>query len=310
MSYSHPALLTLAMLMMPTLPVLADERPPPAQHRFFYQTTVAARVAPLGLLGQVQLGYRFRLYEGAGPVLRDNYVGVSVLPTLSPGFARIGGLLELQPFAPLRLSAMIDNSAYLRTFNLLQSFPTVTAPHSDTVLRAGSAAGDNYNASVVQVTLGALLQGRLDKFILRNNFRAVYSNGDLRAGDRGFYDLAYDVMAPDDGWIVVNDVDAVYELEPGFVVGARHHLTKALYGAQHFAPGEPTNDINTPFQRLGPFVSYRFGEDDGSLLHSATLLASAQWYLQHRFRTGQDTSAALPLILVVFQFSGDFITIP
>jgi len=37
------------------------------------------------------------------------------------------------------------------------------------------------------------------------------------------------------------------------------------------------------------------------------VLVLAQWHLQHRFRTGEDVTAALPCLAVAFQFVGDLL---
>jgi hypothetical protein len=289
----------------PTGSTRASSEAPPPRHRLLQTTYVAARLNPLGLFAQMQLSYRFRLYEGEGALLRDNYVSIGLLPTISPAFARLGAQLEVQPVAALRLTGAIESSSYFGTFNLFQSFPTVTAPFSDSDIKRGGEADLEYRTNVLQATLGALLQARLGSIVVRNNLRGVYFNAATRNGDRAFYDQFFDVMAPDDGWVLFDDADLLYEIKPGFLVGARFHLAHAIYEGRHYLPGEDRTNPNTPMMRLGPFAAYRLSEDDGSLFHSPTLVLSAQWHLAHRWRTGEDTSAGLPMILLAFAFSSD-----
>ncbi len=47
----------------------------------------------------------------------------------------------------------------------------------------------------------------------------------------------------------------------------------------------------------------------GAKFNTPTVFVLVQWYLKHRFRTGADTSQALPLIGVGFQMTGDFLPV-
>jgi hypothetical protein len=72
--------------------------------------------------------------------------------------------------------------------------------------------------------------------------------------------------------------------------------------------GERLADITAgPQTRLGPLIAYTFYEDEGALVDRPTLFFLANWWLNHRFRTGLDTPQALPMIAVALQVQGDFI---
>ena len=132
---------------------------------------------------------------------------------------------------------------------------------------------------------------------------------DLRDGDRTFYDIVFDVLVPDRGWFVVNDLDLLWVSDFGLTLGARWTLTHAFYEDRHFEPGEArSQNPNTPHHRLGPFLAYTFWDDQGaSKLDRPTALLIVNWWLEHRYRTGEDVSAALPYIALGFAISGDLL---
>jgi hypothetical protein len=86
-----------------------NERPrprldgPPPPNRLFLHSITAVRINPLGLLELATLSYRSRIFESESLALMDNFAGLGVTADLSPAFARIGPLIELQPLTMLRL---------------------------------------------------------------------------------------------------------------------------------------------------------------------------------------------------------------
>jgi len=274
------------------------------KHRIMSTGYAAMRVNPLGLFVQPNLQYRYRLYKGEGALLRDNFLAIGLIPTLSPAFGRVGAQVDVQPVAALKLTAAYERGYYFGTFDLFQSFPGAGANFSDTVIKENGEAERNYKTDVTQATLGALVQLKVGPVAVRNNFRGIYFNADLRTGDTTFYDQFFDVLIPDDGWVLVNDADAIYEIKPGFVVGLRHHISSPRYKDRHFAVGDDRN-VNNSIQRLGVFAAYRLSEEDGSKFHTPTIVASSQWHLEHRWRTGADVSQAIPLLFVGLTWSGD-----
>ena len=122
-------------------------------------------------------------------------------------------------------------------------------------------------------------------------------------GDRVFYDPEYDVLVDGHGWAAQSDVDLGIQLSPAVIVGLRHTLTLAWYREAAYAPGESRDNPNTPMSRLGPAVRWAFF-DRATGAECASVILIAQWYLQHRYRTGEAVSGAVPLLGLGFMLGG------
>src|SRR5690606_19363171 len=156
----------------------------------------------------------------------DNFVGIGVIPTLSPAFARIGPIIELQPASVLQLWASYEVFRYFGTFGFLQSFASPPADFSDSEIqrRRDPPAGEPappYAATGPQLNLGATGQIKIGHIAIRNLFRAMRPDYDARAGDRVVYDILFDVLVPNGGWFVNNDLDALWVTDFGLAAGAR-----------------------------------------------------------------------------------------
>jgi hypothetical protein len=283
--------------------------PPPA-NRLFFRSLTAARVNPLGLLEIFTLSYRSRIKKSDSLILKDNFVGMGINGELSPAFGRIGPMIEIQPLTILRIWAAYQVVGYFGTFNLFQSFQSANDEYSDTVIdELGSMEGDAdaYTTTGTQFTAGANFQIKFGPIALRSLFRLVRPDYTLREGDTVFYDQFYDILAPDEGWYLTNDADLLYVTDFGFVGGVRHTLTKAFYDEnQHFRPGEGDLGLNPMMHRLGPLLGYTFSKKAaGARFNNPTLLVLVNWWLQHRYRTGEDVSQAFPYTAVAFLFTGD-----
>ena len=58
--------------------------------------------------------------------------------------------------------------------------------------------------------------------------------------------------------------------------------------------------------RTGPLFAWRFGKGgDTDRFNNPTLLVILNWWVKHRWRTGQDVTQALPYIVVGFKFDGE-----
>lgn len=288
---------------------------PPPQHRLVYRNSLFVRMNPTGLIDEARISYRWRLYESESLALRDNFIGVGLAPTLSPAFGRIGLLVEAQPLSVLQLYGIYEWQGYFGGFNYLQSFPSPRGEFSDEILsqRGELPVGEplrNYATSGTQLTLGANLQFKFGPVVARSQFRLVRPNLELREGDRVFYDIYYDVMAPNGGWLFTNDADLAYMPgRTGLVVALRWTVTQALYGTEHYAPGEAQEDLNGPMHRVGPVLAYTFANEDGRRFNSPTVLVMANWWVAHRYRTGQQGSALMPLLAVGMSFTGDLLPV-
>lgn len=287
--------------------VTLDATPP--QHRVSYRSLSVLRLNPLGLIEDARISYRFRLYESESKVFRDNFVAIGVAPSFSPAFVRIGPVIEIQPASFFQVWAQYEVLRYLGGFNFLQSFPSAGANYADTELRARAAlpAGDslkNYSTNGTQLTLGANLQFKVGPVVARSQFRLVRPDYNLREGDRVFYDIFYDVLAPDRGFFFTNDADVLYQ-RGRLTAGVRWTVTRALYGDEHKAPGE-----RGPFalHRAGPLVAFLI-TDNPRAQHVFTVLAVVNWWLKHPYRTGVDVSQAMPYFALGLAITGDLLPV-
>lgn len=284
--------------------------PPPA-NRLYLQSITALRANPLGLLELVTLSYRSRIKKSADPLYQDNFGGAGLALEATPAFARVGPLIELQPLSILRLWATYQVLGYFGSFNLMQSFGSPNEEYSDSRIRdlgdlPSKEEGKNYPTTGTQFTAGANVQIKFGPIAARSQFRLVRSDYDLRDGDRVFYDQFYDVLVPNEGWYLTNDLDLLYVTDFGLAAGARHTVTHAFYGERHFRPGEADLDLNPTMHRVGPFLAYTFSKSPaGEIFNNPTVLLIANWWLSHRYRTGEDVTVAFPYIVLGFMFTGD-----
>jgi hypothetical protein len=124
----------------------------------------------------------------------------------------------------------------------------------------------------------------------------------LRRGDGFFYEAGSDTLVPNGGLVVSNDVDFAWLTRWHLAIALRYTVVIPLY------ENEPSG-LNRS-QRLGPALAYTFLDRRFTRFHSVTIFGVAAWYLEHRFRTGADTSAALPYLLGGVSFQSDFILAP
>lgn len=287
--------------------MLATQSPP--KHRIVHKNTFAVRYNPLGLLYDGRFSYRFRLYENDSKILRDNFIGVGIAPTASPAFLRIGPYIEFNPVSIFGLWAAIQYVQYFGSFDLLQGFPGAQSTFSDSAIRANTM--NRLPANGWELTIGANLQFKVGPVVVRSLARLVNGNMNLRAGDTVYYDQFYDVLAPNRGWYLTNDVDVLWQgLEDKFLAGARYTMTLPFYDpTRHYDPNSTVGNVDNSLHRVGPFFGYTFKVEDGAAFNTPTVFLLVQWWLKNPNRTGQDVSQAIPLMGVGFQMTGDFLPI-
>lgn len=278
-----------------------------------YSNLTAVRLNPLGLVDFASASLRLRLYESDSDALTQNFVGFGAVAALSPAWGRVGVLAEVQPLSVLLLYAQYEFIGYFGTFDLTASFPSASADYSDTSIdqRGSDPATDNYATTGSILTLGATLQLKVGPIAVRSLFRAVRTDYDLRSGDRVYYDQIYDILMPDEGWMVTNDVDVLGVFDIGshaLAAGARYSFTHSFYRDAHYLSAAdhdtaPSNDV----QRLGALVAWTVSKNPLGRFDRPTLILIAQWHLKHRWRTGQDVSTALPYLALAFSFRGDLL---
>ena len=298
----------LAMAVVLSASGASAQAPPDKPHqreRITYDSTLGLRVNPLGIEERINVFARRRLYADPSPLLREANLAVGLAPTITPSVIRVGPAIELRPLTILTLSAAGYAQTWMRTFNNLQSFPSPTADHSDDVLRAGGDAGRDYSATGVEVQLRAQLLGKVGPIVLRTDASFHNASVDLRSSDTVYYDPRSDLLLPDGGWWMVDDTDLVWLTSFGLIAGVRASVASAFFRDADFAPGEPTDDPNGPTFRVGPILAYTFFDRPSQVFNKPTAILIANWWLAHRYRTGEESSAALPYIALAFRFEGD-----
>lgn len=291
----------------------------PPSKRLVHRNSLFLRWNPIGFIYDARFVYRQRMYYDESEALSDNFFGVGLAPSASPAFGRIGAYVEFQPLSLLTLWANYEVIAYTGLFNFMQSFPSADSDFRDSKLSelGRLPAGDparNYPTTGTQLLFGANFQVKLGPVAVRNMFRMMRPDMNLQRGDRVFYDIFYDVMAPNRGWMLTNDADVLWQSDLGpenqqMTLGLRHTVTNAFYGPEHYASGTVGTNDNAPMHRFGPLFAYTFFPEEAEALEHATLFVAAQWWLSHRFRTGVDTSQAIPMIAVGFSLTGDFLNL-
>jgi hypothetical protein len=270
-----------------------------------YQNLTLGRYNPLGLFNQLTLGYRHSLYGETDSVLKNgSYVAFNVTPAVSPAWARGGAQIEIQPLALLRLSATYEGIGYFGSFDALQSYQTANADWSEEAQEATGEIGA-YSTSGTILTLSALLQAKVGPIAARSNYRAIYQSMSTQNGDPLFYDLVFDVLAPNNGFLHTVDSDLLF-LHPNnaLTVGLRHTYTHASYDETMYLAGESVSEGREDTHRLGPLVAYRLNQRTDMRFSQPTLILIMNWWLQHPYRTGQETAQGVPYVVAGFAFNG------
>lgn len=289
------------------------------RHRFVYKNLTAARFNPLGLVNEFTFGWRMQLVNKNTTLFKESFMALKGHTFVNPAFGRVGPMFELQPLALLNLHVIYNAVGYFKSFDQFQSFQSPAARYSDTELE--KRTDQRYPAMGHMVTASALLQAKVGRFALRDNAKFYYTNFDVKADattgrkDTVYYDQTLDILQPNDGWVATNDVDALYLFDFGLRLGARYTLTHAFYRDSMYLDGESTKNRNNT-QRVGPAILYappkwraKAAKRTGlsrKRWYNPTAFLLAQWWVQHRWRTGQDVSAGVPYLVLGFTFEGDF----
>jgi hypothetical protein len=290
-----------------------DTAPTPSmrpRHSLIYNHTLGLRYNPLGLSSELNIGYRYQLINKDTVLFRDSFIAAQAHTVVTPAYVGAGPRLDIQPAAVLNLSATYDYIGFFGAFGSLQSFPSANAEWHEDVISDLADMDLNYGAGGHQITLSALLQGKFKSIAFRNNPKFYWYDFDLRNGDRTYYSQTIDMLVPDRGWAMTNDLDLLYLFDFGLTLGARYTVTHAFYRDEHFAPGEEKNNINGPTHRIGPAVIYTFFNRPDQRFNQPSLVLLAQWWAKHRYRTGQEVSGAIPYFVLAFTFKGTILPHP
>jgi len=298
----EPEPLPVSAPAAPTIP--ATLTGPIPEQRISYDVTVGARINPLGLEAIYNLAYRHRLYASDSAALRDNYFGVVLAPTLNPAVSRFGLALEFRPLTLLTLQGGVHQVGYLGSFKHLQSGRDGSVGYSDTNLDLRGDAGENHPTHGLEVFARAMALAKLGPIVIRDDLMFTYSKLALSDDDDTvYYHPRFDVLAPNSGWIMHNDTDVLYLTDFGLAAGARVSVDATFIPDED--SGGSAGDDNSPIARFGPMAAFMFFDDPGASFNKPTLIAISQWWMKHRFRTGDDTSQAIPCVTLAFRFEGD-----
>jgi hypothetical protein len=285
----------------------AQEPPPKPKFRVALANVLGGRINPLGLEEQLHLGPAMELYQAPSRFLRDNFLYVGLAPKVSPSRLRLGGEVELQAVSFLNLRVVGELVSYLNVFGQLQSFPSPLDTFSDSALSAGQNLGRSYRTTGAHVAFQPTMFLKLGPVALVDRLSVDYWSMNVRTGDTVFYEGSTDTLVSHNGWVLTNDVDLVYLTKVRLAVGARYTVIQPFYSPDDFRPGEPTNSNPNGLQRLGPLLAYTVFEKPRMRVRNLTVVLVVGWYLEHRWRTGADTPAGLPMGSLALLFYSDFV---
>ena len=288
------------------------------KYRFVINNLTVIRYNALGIEDQIRAGLQLRLYDGEGALKRDNFVFIGLAPKLNPAFIKFGPSIELQPVAAVNLRVAGEVVEFFSTFGFLQSFQSPAALYSDTALRSGQWVEKNYATSGLHFIVEPLIQMQLGPIAVRNRFSAEYWRMSTRASDPTepvrtdpvFYDATLDTLVPASGWVVADDLDVIWtrRLADGgrFAAGLRYSMVKPLYDSASSLAGEDASAVpDNSHHRLGPVLLWTLYDRGFTRFNKPTVLLISGWYLHHRYRTGTDSSQAIPYVVLGFSFQSD-----
>lgn len=270
---------------------------PPPRDRFWYSSAVFARANPLGLINVNRFGWRRRLSVSDSVLFNDTYSFLGGSAIVTPAWARGGAHAEVAPIAVFRASADVGVTGFFGTFDQVLSWDDPGARYSDrTIADQGDRAAPRTGW---YATFSHTLQAKVGPIAVRSITQYATINLDLPGEDAWFYDQFWDRLAPNGGWMVLNDLDALFVAD-NKRIGVRHTFSHNLTG------GDPTTDGGMAHHRLGPLFAMQLSDKPtGAKFNQATMFVVAQWWLMHPYRAGGEQPQALPLIALGIAFNGD-----
>jgi hypothetical protein len=268
---------------------------------------LVGRVNPLGLEDQLRIGLQQKLYDSPSPALRDNFLFFGGVPKLNPAFLKVGPAIEFQPASVFNLKIAAELFHWFGTFGYMQSFGSPVANWSDSALDRGKDAGRNYVTTGAHVIIEPTVRVKFGPIALINRFAAEYWNMGVHPDDTVFYEPTNDTLIPARGWVLNNDLDLLYLTKFRFVAGVRYSVVAPQYSPNDFRPGEEAPAYLNRQQRIGPLFAYTFFRRGYAHFDQPTLVLILNWYVEHRFRTGEDVNQGIPYGVLAFAFTSDFI---
>ncbi len=270
------------------------------KHRLWYSNATFARLNPLGLIDSFTVGWRYRLMDSDSVLFEDTYLLLGASSRGSPAFGRVGAHAEVSPIAIFKAWATVEGVYYFGSFDQITGFPTADAAYDDDTLEQ---LGQGAATAGWVATTGAVLQAKVGTVAVRSTFQATRYDLDMDAGEAFFYDQFWDRLAPDEQWMGLNDLDVMH-------MGDRLRLGARWTWSDAFIPESDAVGA-LAHHRAGPLFAWQFkDEGPGSRFDKPTAFVLTQWWLQHPYRTGQVSSAAMPLVALGFAFQGDLLGPP
>lgn len=283
-----------------------EAMPVEPRHRLVYSNALVLRVNPLGVEDRLAIMYRRRLSTLPGKLWEETYFGIGLTPSFAPSISRFGPTVQLVPMAILHLRA----SYYLIAYYGSQQFKAhpFDSPHDDfspETIKARGEARQGITTYGGQAELSALFQLKFGPIAVRDE--VIFYNNNIKLAGKGdvFYDLRHDLLAPGKGWFLSNDTDIIYvNTKVRVNAGVRATYYHIFYPKGVYEPGDRIDDSND-HARIGPLISYAFKDRPKKRFTKPTLFFMAQWWVKHRYRTGQEISQGLPLMVLGFSFTGE-----
>ena len=158
-----------------------------------------------------------------------------------------------------------------------------------------------------QWNLGADLAVRVGPIGARNQTRVSRPQLSLRPADRVFYEQQTDQLVPNNGWVLNNDLDVAWFSDFGLFAGVRGNIAQAFFTEAHVETAAELQQAQGTQARVGPVIGYTFFENEGAIVDKPTVVLITNWWVVHRFRAGQESSQALPMLALAFTMNGDFL---
>jgi hypothetical protein len=289
------------------------------KRRLVLQNLFVARLNPAGVEDQIRFGYQQRLSDKTSLLFRDTFLFLGVGPRINPAFVKLGPAIEIQPLSVFNLRVALEYVGWFSTFGYLQSFASPLDQYFERSLKQAQDAHLNYATNGLHLTIEPLVQAKLGPIAIRNKLSIEYWYMSVRSGDTVFYDATLDTLVPANGWVLANDLDVLYiNAKYRFVAGVRYSVVKPLYAKSDFRPGEDQGLDDNEHHRIGPLLAYTFFDRPGfTRFNKPTVLLIANWYLDHRYRTGREDIAVvpsvfargggIPYIVIGFAFQSDLL---
>lgn len=292
----------------PTIGPGATAAPEPAaRHRLVYSNALVLRLNPLGLEDRFSLMYRRRLSARTGKLWDDTYFGVGITPTFSPSITRIGPTIQLIPIALLHLRASYYLIGYYGSQGFkAHPFDSPNDQYGPDTIKGRADAKQAINTYGGQAELSVLFQVKFGPIALRDELIFFHNNIKLPGQNNVFYDLRHDILAPGKGWFLSNDTDLLYtNAKIRLNVGVRGTYYHIFYPGAVYEPGDVTGTNQNDSARFGPLISYALKDRPEKRFTKPTIFVAAQWWLKHRYRTGQEVHQGIPLVILGFSFTGE-----